>query len=514
MSDRYGMIAVLDGERAKRDVLRRALPCGLFLIAALYLYWRAGMSPSFLDFGLEASVAQRIANGQAPYRDFFILVPPLHFLLSGGTMAILGTSLTSLHVFAAGTGAAVTVLVWAVVRDVTSSRTPAIVAWLLTVLFSHGMTGTVPSYSLTAALFAVATVFAALQAERHASSKWAVAAGLFLAFAGWSKQTVGIYMALALSASGVVCPALRRHFRLAALAALLVSAGFLLYLAQARALDDFIRDAVTFPITSFDSEADLPVPSLSQAGLGTYGLRAGLFFAAVGALLAVACIHGYLFVKQRLVPSAGEILVSFSAAAVFLIVTERYSFFNLRAAFPLLIATTVVAGDKLYQHANGYWRRITVVAICAVVGLLMGTGVHMTARHGDGLVARSFQDQKLLLHADDALRADFVLSLISDIPHDRSVLVLPASPLYYFLSDRPNPSPLDLVIPGNVTPTGRRQLLDEIMRADVVIVDESFSMEGRYLEDYEPQVVALIRDEFKPDRRHPSGLIMFVRVSP
>lgn len=120
---------------------RRLLPVVLFVIAAMYLVSRGGISPSVLDLGFEASSARRVADGQVPHRDFFTLLPPVHFLLTGATVRMLGVSMDSLVLFASLVGAGISVAVFGIVRRTTGALGPALAAWTAVPLFSLGDDG-------------------------------------------------------------------------------------------------------------------------------------------------------------------------------------------------------------------------------------------------------------------------------------------------------------------------------------------------------------------------------------
>lgn len=155
------------------------VPVMLFVIAALYLASRNYITPTFLDAGFEADLAARVASGEVPYRDFFTLLPPVHFLLTGGAIALFGSSLTVLRWLAAMVGAAVPVLTYLLTIRLLPIST-ALVVWLMSVVFSLGMTGNLPGYTWTAVMFGLGSVLSLLVALDRQDLRMAFLAGTLL----------------------------------------------------------------------------------------------------------------------------------------------------------------------------------------------------------------------------------------------------------------------------------------------------------------------------------------------
>ena len=110
----------------------RLLPWLLFAGTALVCLVAAmfGIQPN--DEGLMLQAAARIADGQAPYRDFWWFYPPGQPVLLGGLWAVLGPSLLTWKVVRALAAGAVALLAWRLARRGGAPGWAAGLAWLAT----------------------------------------------------------------------------------------------------------------------------------------------------------------------------------------------------------------------------------------------------------------------------------------------------------------------------------------------------------------------------------------------
>lgn len=371
----------------------------------------------------------------------------------------------------------------------------------------------VPSYTFTAVLFATLAVLAAVGAlQTDSSGRWSSATGVFLGLAAWSKQTIGAYIVVAFIAAAAASPDVRRLTGRVVVGLLGVSFAMVSYLAVTGSLADAFENMVTFPLSSFAAGADVPVPMLGQVGVDRAGLEALLFFAALGALGLAIAAHGWLYAARGIRPGSAELLVTLAAAGVFLVTTERYSFLKLRAALPLVIGAAAVAGAEVLKPSGGWSRRLLIGALACPLALLAVVGVHYAAERTEGLVEWRHAGEALRLTSREAERASFAVTVLEGLPRNRSVMVLPAAPLYYVLADRKNPTGVDLVIPANVTDSGRAEVLAALDDVDAVLLDESYLFDGeRPLSDYEPLLAtALSAERFELACRDASGLALYV----
>lgn len=262
------------------------------------------------DEGNTLCAAWRVAGGEAPYRDFWLMHPPGTAYLLAGAFRLFGTTVAVERGVKVAVGVAAAVLVFALSRRL-ARRGAAMAATLLFVV--------APTQTLSlrprdlGVLLALAAVLLGTRGIEN-SEGWRVPlSGAFAGAAVWAKQDVAIYVFAALLITLSIVAARRRppgqRDRAAAGIALRLSAGaaataipLLLLLAARGSVREFARQAVLFPAREFARFRELPVSfwldGLGRAwGAGVRGealLRAAavpLLFAALLLVLVAALLR-------------------------------------------------------------------------------------------------------------------------------------------------------------------------------------------------------------------------------
>ena len=87
----------------------------------------------------------------------------------------------------------------------------------------------------------------------------------------------------------------------------------------------------------------------------------------------------------------------------------------------------------------------------------------------------------------------FVNALQGSVPPERSILALPYQPMFYFLSNRRNPTRWNYLWPGDQTTEDHQRLVEQAERDPPAVVvlgrDENFST-------YAPTVAEYIQDKY------------------
>lgn len=265
------------------------------LVSLLHLLrlYRRGFN--LLDEGFVLHVAERVMQGQVPYRDFFTQLTPGAFVTLAAVFAVTGPSVIVGRWVTVGVALLTTLLLYAGGRRILS-RPAAALAALAFPVWSIGQGWFYPNYSwfalaagtgaLVALLRAFSTdAFAAAagpdaaaacpqrprgEARREAVRRfvaWPAAAGVLCGLAAFCKQNMGLYTLLGLLAAVAVAgPGGWRGRALAgasmAAGAALIPLGFVAWLARNGALADFYRDAVWIPLAVFPREMREPYPPI------------------------------------------------------------------------------------------------------------------------------------------------------------------------------------------------------------------------------------------------------------
>lgn len=257
----------------RRSLLNRAgLPLLLFLISCFALLVNLHQPLNVYDEGITAYGAQRVLNGDLPYKDFWTLYAPGQFYVIAGLFKLLGTSIAVERLWDTLVRSVLATLVFLISRKA-ASPSMAATAWLVTLLWlAHfGFYG----YPIFPALaLSMLSVLALLHyIARPQRRLWLVAAGVSAGLATTFRHDLGFYgfiaelltlglLGLVTVAGSPPAAAFRpRHsvtvYLLSVGAVLLLLA---LWLISTVPLRDLSYDLLTVPATVFPRVRALPYP--------------------------------------------------------------------------------------------------------------------------------------------------------------------------------------------------------------------------------------------------------------
>jgi hypothetical protein len=162
----------------------------VFGLATLFLCWIAVDVFKFsVDEGIYLEGGRRVAMGQQPYRDFFVLTGPLTFWIEGTLAWLSGTRLAVMRLpMVLDTAFLVWAVYWVCSRYASTLFSAA--AALTFLAYEARLPKLVVNHRWDSAALATAAVVAALEAQRRANRGLWFAAGLLAASAAWATPTV------------------------------------------------------------------------------------------------------------------------------------------------------------------------------------------------------------------------------------------------------------------------------------------------------------------------------------
>ncbi|MDJ0851484.1 MAG: glycosyltransferase family 39 protein [Myxococcota bacterium] len=469
---------------------------GLLALCAQLPILARGAVP--LDEGQLVAIADRILAGDVLYRDIYTGIFPGIYYLTAGLFGVFGPDVVVTRWAAAFVNAATAALLFAVGSHAMGTRFALLAPLLYTALVPFAYPAlTMFNYSPLALLFALGALFFLLRYLASGRLGEAVAAGLLLGACGLVKQNFGAYAAAAITlglafgrldgpaaARGFVRP-----FALVALCAIAPALAAGAALASAGALTAFTHDTVlalgASQLEAFNdpippilgahpADADDPrfvfayTPSslygyllLGERLFGaemTSGLRSAAIRIAYGGSLATLSAGLLLpLVDRRAEPApraAARVVVIF-AALLFLGLFPSAIWSHLAYVLAPILLVLGLLADRVAAAADRRSRPLArgFAAACAGLGLaaLVVSGqiaADLRRWYAEPLgVPRASllvsPDQKALLRG-----ATRFLSRCAR--PEEPVFVAPDMPLVYFLANRRNPTPYDLVIPGAI----------------------------------------------------------------
>jgi hypothetical protein len=255
------------------------------LLALLHLLRVYNRGLNLLDEGFVLHVAERVLQGQVPYRDFFTQLTPGAFVALAGVFAVTGPSVMAGRWLTVLLGLVMTLMTYVGARRI-ASRPTAACASLAFPVWGIAQGWFYPNYSwfaLAAGLGALLCLLRAFSPAAFANTErgesaapgaaaprlphlaWPLAAGLLCGVSAFCKQNMGLYALAGLAAAVAIAGPGGWRGRLAAIAALCLGAlpiplAFVLWLARNGALAAFYRDAVWIPLSVFPRDMRAPYP--------------------------------------------------------------------------------------------------------------------------------------------------------------------------------------------------------------------------------------------------------------
>ncbi len=485
------------GPPAGSKPLRADLLCVVLLLALCFtLGWsryRCGID--LADEGFLAYGAVRVLEGQVPNRDFVSLQPPLAFYTAAAMFKLFGTSLVSLRLLGLGIYVAIPVLIYALARHLTRPVL-ALAAALPAVVLGIPFYKFVPFavwQGITASL-AAGLVFLRASSAPPRGRFLALAAGLLSAVSILLRHDQAFYSAISIAAYvlalnwakglGWPKPALRPLVGFWLCGVALVLAPFGLYWLAVGALPEMFKQLVVFPLAAYASTSSLPFPRFAlHQPLRANAVVALYCLPPLVVLLAVLLL---LRRVQRRIFSWQEARFTFLTvwSALFycqvlarsdpqhLLITLPPFFILCAWCWDALLAGFGQVVSKRTASPSALNRLKAVVSagagLLAVSYLLVLQPVFLQPPLGPNDTVRLPRAGVRMLGARGF--QTFMETVQTLAPPDRSILCLPYEPMFYFLSERRNPTRWNYLWPGDQTAEDHQALIRQATRDPPAVV--------------------------------------------
>ncbi len=466
----------------------------LVAAVALFVYlhsFRSGMD--LLDEGFEYQLASRILQGEVPYRNFFTVVTPLAFYWQALLIAVFGPGLIVGRTANLLCGVVTAVLLYVVGRRL-AGRPLALLAALAAIPWGVPWWPQ-PNYSWYVIALELAAAWSALRAAEGRGRWWS--AGLWAAAAVLTKQNVGLAAAGALGLyalwrggwAGARAYAVGLAVPLAALVA---------YLAAAGALGAFWYDTVGFALQHFPAAARIgyppPGPLLAQLRRGQGGPQAMVTYLPQAVLAAGVPVLLVGAAARRPWLAEGVLAWCLTLAGL-TIAYPRSDFVHIDYA---LAPAFLGLGWLLWRLCAGrrWLLPLPVLVLAALTAAAWPRGLGWRFRGGGVPIGLPYTAGLRESQGAAAMMRAVVTGIDRTVPPGRPVLILPWANFFYYLADRPNPTPYDLDITLNMPPGGNTQIAAILGRTHCPVFYWPHSGISRPFSVYGAPVVAELRAHY------------------
>ena len=474
-----------------------------FALSIAYPRWRAGID--WRDEGLLAYGAVRVIHGDVPQRDFVSVQPPLSFYIAAGSFKLCGTSLVSLRGFGLSIFLLLPLLIYGIGRNFMgpvlsfAAASPACILGLPYCNFVPLAVWQGIVASLAAVLFFLPAVCSTRQ--------WlAFPAGVLAAVSLGLRHDQAVYtiaslfaltVALALARSDSISRAILKRallLWLGGIAIVLIPAILLWW--RIGALPEMFRQLILFPLTTYRKTSSLPFPRLT-VWRSIRETAVVLLFYLPPFVLAIASLCLMRSVNSRRF-SRREALLTFLvvwSALFYLQTIVRSDFTHLVIALPPFFLLTAfgwsIVREKFSKHCK------MNLALCAVVAILVTS--FLWVLHSFALPDITRANEQLALDRGGVrieqaqFVVDFVRLVQATVPPDRSMLVLPYQPMFYFLCERRNPTRWNYLWPGDETTQDHERLIEEAERDPPAVV---LLAQQREVAAFAPTIIEYLRAHY------------------
>ena len=426
----------------------------VFLGTFLFLYW--AMASRFVlsyDEGIYLDGARRVLDGQAPYRDFFILMGPGSFWLQAAMLKLFGMTLAASRITVLLDFSTIAACIYWLVAQRTSRALGVFVAVLCILLETSDPVAALTNHRWdSAALAALAVTIVASEAKG-----WMLyIAGACAAYAAWETQTVtmvggamGVYLLtqdrerfarFAAGGAGVTALAV----------AILAFEGALVPMARQMLWTGSNYSGANFVsyFGVFGEYARL-LDGAQGAELLARGLVVlGIALPAILPLLVIA-----LFWVGRKTP--GWSPLSLGAAAMFATAWPRFDTTHLAYVAPLFYALAAIGIASLPKR----WITVPAFLVSSLLFAVFTLNCFMNASKGEDLVSGV---GRIRASGDDAA---LLRTLEKNVPRGSELFVYPYLPVAYFLTLSKNPTRYSYLQPGMMSDSDEATALAELQAA-------------------------------------------------
>jgi hypothetical protein len=469
---------------------------------AFYLYYQR-IHPLFGDEFNILVQAARVLDGQVPYRDFFQFITPGSIYLSALWLKIFGKSISSIRVFSSLEGAVIALLVYTLVKKITSSRTIIVIVLLFSLCFSTTFWFFVSHHWLST-ITALSAIYFMSEYVEKGRKIFLISTGLFSGITFFILQNKGVLIFIALCFFIVLDVLLfkkgMRTFsvRLKHLTGDVVILSIfyvtpivflIIYLFFKDALGDFIYDSFLWVLGPYSKFNAYP----NYFFMGNYAifqilkdnsLLPGLLRArdqiVIGYLPPIiTALSIYYLIKfyskdSENIRWKNAVLFTITTLFMFSSILYRSDQVHITYIFPfvlLLLANVFDGWLARWREFKGF-QGLILLALLFIFFFYGAYGAVSRLRFAHNF-KYPFDTRIGRFYAYDKSVADYYDNLFRGVEEkvkDNRVFVYLWSPFIYFVSEKKNPTKYDSVIPGYNTNEQLEEVIDDLERQNLQFV--------------------------------------------
>jgi hypothetical protein len=423
------------------------------------------------DEGFLAYSAVRVLDGQIPNRDFVSLQPPLSFYTVAIVFKFFGTSLITLRMLGLCIYTVIVLLVYMIARHLTG-RILALTAAILAAMLGMPYFRFIPFAVWHGIVASLMTMLLILKFAATNHRRWAFLAGVTTALTILSRHDQGFYLVIAILIYALTIKFAGREklntgrmlgFWAAGTAAIIIP--LTIYWIICGALPYMFRQLIVFPLTTYAKTGSLPFPVFHAGAPFKANLLAGLFYLPplVEGLMIIWLL--VCFIRRRFyIGHASIAFVSIISILFYCQVLVRSDLYHLLITLPPFFILLACGVEVVSKASNK--RRISTgitFVILAITASFLLYVMSVFLPSGDvDMKTISLKRGGVRIMTPSALFVEHIISIIQEYSEPgEPILCLPYQPMFYFLSERRNPTRWNYIWPGDQTIEDYQQLIEQ-----------------------------------------------------
>jgi 4-amino-4-deoxy-L-arabinose transferase-like glycosyltransferase len=484
------------------------------VLSALYLFPVTQLLHRVGDEGTIAYEAQRVLEGQVPYRDFVEIMAPGSFYWLAMFFKLFGLDWQVTRLYLLFTGVATALLIYFITRRFVrgaASFMPCLFAVVMGLPFWPAC-----NHHWDSNLFALAALICFLKWQDGERFAWLVAAGTLAGVTSCFIQQKGCLLLLAFTITIVAEPRLvgrSTRFRAASYvfaAYASVGASVLLLFYRAGALRDLLYANFTWPLSAYETVNHMPYGTgMADLAIAPCSFLLHVVPVPCAFLIVSLCLLPFVVIVisplvviasamasawkshiRKLVLPAPAMTLVLTGLALWLSEIHRSDMIHLLFGSPVLLIAVFVSAEQLSD--NGRLKNVLLTAITLGVVLL---GSFKLAECWPSYKIETRRGTVLDVTKDDALQ--FLNSVIAK---REWVFVYPYYPMYYYLADVRNPTRFSILMYDYNTAAQFDEVIRDLESKHVKYVLWDTVVDGANLRTWFPAYVQPPQDQLRLER--------------
>lgn len=451
-------------EKHKKEIIFTIVSAILILFLLFYSHFK-GMT--YYDEGYILNAALRVAHGQIPYKDFDMVYTPLSFLVTSGFLKIFGESIFAERVGALFVSLLSIIALILILRLITKNLFLLITSVLFFVVWGP-MHINFAWPVMYASCFLLYTILFYLMGIKQKSRKYFFLAGLMTFLVFLSKQNFGAGTVVVLLLSFLFTPLVnkRTYFAYYASGILSMASVFFIQLLVTSSLFPFIENMYLYTLKRVFIDKGLDTPFLYE---GNFVARFAKFFFYVSPLIISVICFWILLKKNR------KLLFIPLLTAVFYFMgirpTTDYVHVSPLIALSIVPMVLVLAYLKK-EYINNFFIGIFL--------LYMGIGLYTAYYKGyyqweaplkEYTYFSSNPRIHLFLKEEQAKDAEDLQKYVATrTRRGEQIFVYYYAPLVYFITDRSNSTPYDLISTNQLPISYQMKIINLLKQKKIKLV--------------------------------------------